>query len=64
MQTDPITQLAPKDQELVNNLIKELSDAGYSYTDMISIFREAQRMWEAHKAKQAEKNTCKRAARG
>ena len=46
---DPILQLPKKKQELVESWIQELAEAGYTYDDMIALFRKAQRLWDASK---------------
>jgi hypothetical protein len=36
-------------EELANQWIAELTEAGYSYDDMISLFKEARRMYNDYK---------------
>lgn len=38
-----------KAQELANKWIRELSEAGFTYDDMILVFREARRKFEDYK---------------
>lgn len=41
--------IVERENELANKWIKELSDAGYTPDEMISVFREARRKFEDYK---------------
>ncbi len=51
--------LGERENELANNWIKELSEAGYTPDEMISVFREARRKFEDYKKRKQQKNVKK-----
>lgn len=41
-------------QQLAEKWIKELSEAGFSYDDMLAVFAEARRRYEEYKKRKAK----------
>lgn len=48
--------IGERENELANKWINELSDAGYTPDDMISVFREARRKFEDYKKRKSLSN--------
>lgn len=48
--------LPEREQKLVDKWIKELLDMGYTYDDMIAVFREAKRKYDDYKKNKNESN--------
>jgi hypothetical protein len=51
--------LGDRENELANKWIKELSEAGYTPDEMISVFREARRKFEDYKKRKQQNNVKK-----
>ena len=49
-------QLTKQEQQFVDNMIKELLDAGYSFEEMVSIFKEAGRQYKEYKKRKQKKD--------